>query len=156
MNTPQYTLHLDRNLQADEFGRLASLAHWGEPGDFTQERLAAHFAAVDFVAHVRDAGGFLVGYVSAISNGLGAVYLDALLVHPEYERERVGRLLLRAMLKHFQNQPVYAMPFVDEEEVFRSEGFKVYRREMIALANRNDVPTAGDLTTVDPEGIKAG
>jgi hypothetical protein len=32
------------------------------------------------------------------------------------------------------------MPFVDEQDVFRSEGFKVYRREMIALANRNDCP----------------
>lgn len=147
-DTPHYTLHPDRNLQADEFGRLASLAHWGVPGDFTQERLATHFAAVDFVAHVRDAGGVLVGYVSAISNGLGAVYLDALLVHPEYERERVGRLLLRAVLNRFENQPVHAMPFVDEQEVFRNEGFKVYRREMIALANRNDVPVAENIPVV--------
>ena len=139
MNTT-YTLHTDHSILPSDFGQLASLAHWGEPQDFTADRLESHFRAVDFVAHVRYADNRLVGYAAAISNGLGAVYLDSLLTHPEFEREVIGSLLLKAVLAHFPNQPVYAMPFVDEQDVFRSEGFKVYRREMIALANRNDCP----------------
>lgn len=135
-----YTLHLNRNISPEEFGQLASLAHWGEPRDFTATRLEAHFNAVDFVAQVRGSNDLLVGYASAISNGLCSIYLDSLLTHPEYDREMIGSLLLRAVLDRFPNCPVYAMPFVDEQEVFRNMGFKVYRREMIALANRNDVP----------------
>jgi hypothetical protein len=135
-----YTLHLNNDISPSEFGHLASLAHWGEPQDFTQERLEGHFQAVDFLAHVRDSSGRLVGYTSAISNGLGAVYLDALLTHPEFEREIIGSMLLHAVLSQFPGTPVYATPFVDEQDVFRREGFKVYRREMIALANRNDLP----------------
>jgi len=138
--TTTYTLHINRDISPNEFGQLAALAHWGEPQDFTADRLDSHFAAVDFVAHVRDSDNRLVGYAAAISNGLGAVYLDSLLTHPEFERDIIGSLLLKAVLAHFPNHPVYAMPFVDEQEVFRSEGFKVYRREMIALANRNDCP----------------
>ena len=135
-----YILHIDRNIHPSEFGQLASLAHWGKPQDFTAERVSAHFDAMDFVAHVRDTNGIFVGYISAISNGLGSIYIDSLLTHPEYERDSIGSLLLKAVLRHFSHHPVYAMPFVDEQDVFRSEGFKVYRREMVALANRNDIP----------------
>ncbi|MBN8708831.1 MAG: hypothetical protein J0I10_05590 [Verrucomicrobia bacterium] len=135
-----YSLHTDRNIQPTEFGQLAALNLWGEVADFTQERLAGHFAAVDFAAHVRTSQNLLVGYASAISNGLGAVFIDSLISHPEYDREAIGDLLLQAVLTHFHGQPVYAMPFVDEQQVFRASGFRVYRREMAALAHRNDEP----------------
>lgn len=136
-----YTLHTDRNIQPTEFGQLAALNLWGEVADFTQERLAGHFAAVDFAAHVRTSQNLLVGYASAISNGLGAVFIDSLITHPEYDREAIGDLLLRAVLTYFSGQPVYAMPFVDEQQAFRASGFRVYRREMVALAHRNDAPS---------------
>ena len=135
-----YTLHNNHDISPSEFGQLASLAQWGDPQEFTKDRLNSHFNAVDFVAHVRDSENRLVGYSCAISNGLDAVYLDSLLTHPEFDRDIIGSLLLQAVLAHFPNHPVYAMPFVDEQDVFRNEGFKVYRREMIALANRNDCP----------------
>jgi len=138
--TTTYTLHIDRDISPSEFGQLAALANWGDQQDFTAERLESHFAAVDFVAHVRDADNRFVGYTAAISNGLGAVYVDSFLSHPEFDRDIIGELLLKAVLAYFPGHQVYAMPFVDEQEVFRSEGFKVYRREMIALANRNDIP----------------
>jgi len=144
--TTTYILHNNRDISSAEFGQLAALAHWGEAQDFTADRLESHFAAVDFVAHVRDSGNRFVGYASAISNGLGSVYLDSLLTHPEFDRDIIGSLLLKAVLAHFPNHPVYAMPFVDEQDVFRGQGFKVYRREMIALANRNDTPVQ-ELTT---------
>ncbi|WP_153811492.1 GNAT family N-acetyltransferase [Terrimicrobium sacchariphilum] len=136
-----YSLHTDRNIEPWEFGQLAALNLWGDAGDFTGERLAGHFAAVDFAAHVRTSQHLLVGYASAISNGLGTVFIDSLICHPEYDREAIGGLLLRAVLTHFSGQPVYAMPFVDEQQVFRANGFRVYRREMVALAHRNDEPS---------------
>lgn len=136
-----YTLRADRNIEPWEFGQLAALNLWGDAGDFTGERLSGHFAAVDFAAHVRTSQNLLVGYASAISNGLGAVFIDSLISHPEYDREAIGDLLLRAVLTHFSGQPVYAMPFVDEQQVFRTGGFRVYRREMVALAHRNDEPS---------------
>lgn len=132
-----YSLHTDRQISATEFAQLAAAAQWGEPGEFTPERLASHFAAVTFIAQVR-AGEALVGYASALCNGLGAVYVDSLLLHPEYDGEMIGGLLLNAVLDRFPGQAVYGMPFVDEQAVFRNQGFKVYRREMIALAHRND------------------
>ena len=135
----------------NEFGQLAALAHWGEPQDFTADLLAAHFAAVDFCAHVRDSTHRLVGYAAALSNGLSSVYLDSLLTHPEFDREAIGSLLIRAVLNRFPNCPIYAVPFVDEQDVFRNEGFKVYRREMIALANRNDIPVPSFATVASAE-----
>ena len=141
MNTT-YTLHTNREIFPREFGQIASLAHWGEPQTFTPDVVEAHFAAVDFVAHVRNSDNQLVGFTAAIFNGLSGVYIDSLLAHPEFDRDIIGSLLLNAVLGHFPNIPVYAMPFVDEQDVFRCAEFKVYRREMIALANRNDVPVA--------------
>jgi ribosomal protein S18 acetylase RimI-like enzyme len=138
--TTTYTLHINRDILPNEFGQLASLAQWGESQDFTADRLESHFAAVDFVAHVRDSDYRLVGYAAAISNGLGSVYLDSLLIHPEFDRDIIGSLMLKAVLAHFPQHPVYATPFVDEQDVFRGERFKVYQRKMIALARRNDCP----------------
>ena len=103
--TTTYTLHTNRDISPSEFGQLAALAHWGEPQDFTADRLAAHFTAVDFVAHIRDQENRLVGYAAAISNGLGSVYLDSLLTHPEFDRCIIGSLLLKAVLAHFPNRP---------------------------------------------------
>ena len=141
MNPTIYSLHIDFDFLPEEFGLLASLARWGEPQEFTADRLHAHFEAIDFAAYVRTSDNLFVGYTSALSNGLGAVYLDSLITHPEFDRDIIASLLLRSVLTHFEGQPVYAMPFIDEQSVFRAEGFKVYRREMIALANRNDQPT---------------
>jgi GNAT superfamily N-acetyltransferase len=140
MASTTYQLHLTRSINPVEFGRLASLAHWGAPEDFTQERLEEHFAAVAFVAHVRSDRGELVGYASALSNGLHAVFVDSLLIHPEFDGDVISGLLLKAVLDHFAGTPVYGLPFVDEQDLFRNQGFKVYRREMVALANRNDKP----------------
>ena len=116
------------------------MQRWPNGGgeDFTQERLNNHFAAVSFVAHVRGSGGEFVGYISALSNGLSSVFVDSLLTHSEYDQDIISGLLLNAVLKHFAGCPVYGMPFVDEQEMFRNQGFKIYRREMVALANRND------------------
>ena len=141
MESTTYTLHIDRNITPADFGRLAALAQWGEPEDYTQERLNDHFAAVSFVAHVRGSGGEFIGYISAMSNGLQSVFVDSLLMDPEYDRRIISGLLLNAVLNNFTGYPVYGMPFIDEQEIFRNQGFKVYRREMVALANRNDKPT---------------
>ena len=135
-----YFLHCDHNFAPHEFGQLAALARWGDAQDYTPERMAEHFAAVAFIAHVRDSSNHLVGYISAMNNGLGSVFVDGMLTHPEFDRDAIGHLLITSVLHRFPNQPVYATPFVDEQQVFRNQGFKVYRREMIALANRNDVP----------------
>lgn len=141
MKSTTYTLHTDRNINPAEFGRLAALARWGESEDFTQARLDDHFAAVSFAAHLRGSGGEFVGYISALSNGLASVFVDSLLTDPEYDRDVISGLLLNAVLDKYAGNPVYAMPFIDEQAMFRNQGFKVYRREMVALANRNDKPT---------------
>ena len=109
------------------------------PEDFTQARLDEHFAAVSFAAHVRDTDGVFVGYISALSNGLQSVFVDSFLLDPEYDVDIVSRLLIRAVMNKFTGYPLYAMPYVDEQSIFTNQGFKVYRREMKALAYRNDL-----------------
>lgn len=146
MKPTTYTLFADRNVTPAEFGRLAAIARWGEAEDFTQARLGEHFAAVSFTAHVRDADGVFVGYISALSNGMQSVFVDSFLFDPEYDVDIVSQLLIRAVMNKFTGLPLYAMPYVDEQEIFTNQGFKVYRREMKALAYRNDLPT--ELITV--------
>ena len=146
MKPTTYTLVADCNITPVEFGRLAAIAQWGEAEDFTQARLDEHFAAVSFAAHVRDSDGVFVGYISALSNGLQSVFVDSFLFDPEYDVDIVSRLLIRAVMNKFTGYPLYAMPYVDEQEIFTNQGFKVYRREMKALAYRNDQPA--ELITV--------
>ena len=124
-------------------GALGCLFNWfASPEAFSEEMLAAHFAKADLIAHVRAENGLMVGYLCAWSNGMGEAWITASLAHPEYDQEAIFRLMVNAALERFAGQPVYAMPFADEQAAFRAEGFKVSGRQMIALANGNGVAVA--------------
>lgn len=48
-------------------------------------------------------GGRLVGVGNAISDGHLVVYFPHMLVHPDSHRMGIGRLMMRAMLEHYQH-----------------------------------------------------
>jgi GNAT superfamily N-acetyltransferase len=148
MKTNNYILHTDKNFSASEFGSLASLQGWGDVDSFTEEIIVKHLSSVSFSCYIRHQSGVFVGYVSGIDNALFSVFIDAMLTHPEYDRDVVGRMLLEAILKQFSGTPVYAMPFVDEQDILLKQGFKTYARPMAALANRSALPNKSKIVAI--------
>ena len=134
MNEKIYTIHTDRNIQSEEFDALMSATGWGNDGYFTIERVAKHLSTVSRVAYIRDDSGRLCGYMSAIDNGYGVNHIDTIAIHPDVSQEDVGRMLVNEIANQCGGWPLYAMPFIDQQDAFLAEGFRIPGRPMAALS----------------------
>lgn len=137
METPNYSLYSDRNIQADEFDALMSSTGWGNDGFFNEDVLAQHFSRVTHAAYVRDESGKLVGYISSIYNGFASNFIDTMAIQPDVAQDEVGRLLLEEITRQTHGFPLYAMPFADQQEMFYKQGFRIPGRPMISLSKKN-------------------
>jgi hypothetical protein len=135
MKSQNYSISTDRNIRADEFDALMSATGWGNDGYFTQEVVARHFSVISYLAHIRDDSGKLSGYMSAIDNGYGVFLIDTIAIHPEASQEEAGRMLVSELSKQCCGRPLYAMPFMDQQDVFLAEGFRIPGRPMAALSS---------------------
>lgn len=74
---------------------------------------------------VRD-GGKTVGLIRAVGDGHSIVYIQDIIVHPEYQRRGIGTRLIQAMLAQFQH--VYQIVLSTDSEArtiafYESVGF---------------------------------
>ena len=62
--------------------------------------------------------GELVGLVRAVGDGLTIVYVQDLLVHPNYQRMGIGKALLGRILEDYQNVYQKVLTTEDTEKTF--------------------------------------
>lgn len=136
IDTLNYTIHSDKNVTAAELADLFSAVGWyNGDGDLTYA-----IQGTTFIAHARDEKGKLLGYVSALSDGVFTTFVDMVLVRPEAQRHGIGRALVKAVETHFQGVPMYAMPFTDLHEFFLKLGYwdkTTKARTMVPMSKRN-------------------
>ena len=70
--------------------------------------------------------GKLVGIIRAVGDGFSVLFIQDLLVHPDFQRNGIGTLLLKKMLKEYEN--VYQMHLITEDSektisFYKSLGF---------------------------------
>lgn len=70
--------------------------------------------------------GKLVGIIRAVGDGFSVLFIQDLLVHPDFQRNGIGTLLLKRMLKEYEN--VYQMHLITEDSektisFYKSLGF---------------------------------
>ena len=68
----------------------------------------------------------LVGIIRAVGDGFSVLFIQDLLVHPDFQRNGIGTLLLKRMLKEYEN--VYQMHLITEDSektisFYKSLGF---------------------------------
>ena len=72
--------------------------------------------------------GKLVGIIRVVGDGFSVLFIQDLLVHPDFQRNGIGTLLLKRMLKEYEN--VYQMHLITEDSekavsFYKSLGFTV-------------------------------
>lgn len=145
-NTPlKFEIVPDKNVTPRELARLLIAVGWEPGGDENDPQLLGcteqAIEGSTFVVHARDEEGELIGYASALSNGVYTTFIDMVLVDPAVQRRGIGRALLQAVEEKFRGVPMYAMPFVDMHELFIKMGYKIQKkRPMQALSKRNPFP----------------
>ena len=79
-----------------------------------------------FLISARDEDGKLIGFLRAVGDGYSIVYIQDIIVLPEYQRQGIGTQLLRQTLEHFKE--VYQMILTTDSELktvafYESNGF---------------------------------
>ena len=68
----------------------------------------------------------LIGVIRVVGDGFSVLFIQDLLVHPDFQRNGIGTLLLKRMLKEYEN--VYQMHLITEDSektisFYKSLGF---------------------------------
>ena len=79
-----------------------------------------------FLISARDEEGNLIGFLRAVGDGFSIVYIQDIIVLPEYQRQGIGTQLLRQTLEYFKE--VYQMILTTDRELktlafYASNGF---------------------------------
>ena len=79
-----------------------------------------------FLISARDEDGKLVGFLRAVGDGYSILYIQDIIVLPEYQRQGIGTQLLRQTLEYFKE--VYQMILTTDSELktlafYESNGF---------------------------------
>ena len=79
-----------------------------------------------FLISARDEEGNLIGFLRAVGDGFSIVYIQDIIVLPEYQRQEIGTQLLRQTMEHFKE--VYQMILTTDSELktlafYESNGF---------------------------------
>lgn len=68
-----------------------------------------------FLISARDEEGKLIGFLRAVGDGYSIVYIQDIIVLPEYHRQGIGTQLLRQTMEHFKE--VYQMILTTDSEL---------------------------------------
>ena len=68
-----------------------------------------------FLLSARDEEGKLIGFLRAVGDGYSIVYIQDIIVLPEYHRQGIGTQLLRQTIEHFKE--VYQMILTTDSEL---------------------------------------
>ena len=68
-----------------------------------------------FIITARDEEGKLIGFLRAVGDGYSIVYIQDIIVLPEYQRQGIGTQLLRQTMEHFKD--VYQIILTTDSEL---------------------------------------
>lgn len=68
-----------------------------------------------FLISARDEDGKLVGFLRAVGDGYSILYIQDIIVLPEYQRQGIGTQILRQTLEHFKE--VYQIILTTDSEL---------------------------------------
>ena len=68
-----------------------------------------------FLISARDENGKLIGFLRAVGDGYSILYIQDIIVLPEYQRQGIGTQLLRQTLEHFKE--VYQIILTTDSEL---------------------------------------
>ena len=84
-----------------------------------------------FILTARDEEGKLIGFLRAVGDGYSILYIQDIIVLPEYQRQGIGTQLLRQTLEYFNE--VYQIILTTDSEVktiafYEANGFTAFSK----------------------------
>lgn len=111
-------------------------AHWGSPP--TPEAILRIFQGSDLVVLARDGqSGPVIGYITAITDGVSTAYIPHLEVRGEWQGQGIGSELVRQMVERLRH--LYAIDLMCDPELqpfYARQGFRPWTGMLIRNYDR--------------------
>jgi GNAT superfamily N-acetyltransferase len=118
---------------AEELADLFVALGWGPPSrDVLESSIRAYTATIC----ARNPGGRLVGYASVFSDGCLTTMLGEFLVHPGFQRRRIGKAMMRLVEQCFPLAPIYIQALGDSVGFYQALGFRVSSAQVSSMFKR--------------------
>jgi GNAT superfamily N-acetyltransferase len=118
-----------------EIGELRSAVKWDhDAGTYDRVLKGVH---TYFVARDKEK---LIGFVSVISDGAADAFLVDLMVHPDYQKQGLGKELVQRAIKYSKSIGVQCIHVTfnrTEEEFYRNCGFHIFGGGIIDFKTMN-------------------
>jgi GNAT superfamily N-acetyltransferase len=131
----KYRIERDGCVEPGEIEDLRSAVKWDKFGkyDHSLNNSYTHFTTrVD---------GQLVAFINVVSDGIGAAFLLDLIVHPDYQRQGVGKAIVRATIDQLTLdgiQCIQATFSPELEDFYRKCGFHIIKAGIIDNKHRSE------------------
>ncbi len=111
-------------------------AHWGSPP--APEAILRIFQGSDLVVLARDGQtGPIIGYITAITDGVSAAYIPHLEVRAAWQGQGIGSELVRRMVERLNH--IYAIDLMCDPELqpfYAKQGFRIWTGMLIRNYDR--------------------
>jgi len=134
-NSMNYIISIERSVKWHDFAELIQAVGWGVGCD--QSAFDRSSSAYPLVAHASGFDGQLLGYVSALIDGVYSTMLGELIVRPTHQRMGIGRALLAQVEATYPNVPIYVKALGSAKLFFESCGYRRPASEMTVLYKKN-------------------
>jgi len=129
-----YSILKNSMVDPKEIENLREVVGWDRSEGIYEQVLQRHYAYYT----ARSENGKLIGYVSALSDGVADAFLLDLMVHPEYQGTGLGEQLVRKSIINMKQTGVQCIhaTFNDHLEPFYAKcGFHIFKGGIIDFKN---------------------
>ncbi|GHO98217.1 N-acetyltransferase [Reticulibacter mediterranei] len=130
-----FTFHHERPIEPEMVRKLYDAVGWWPERE--EQEIAAVLSG-DLAIGAWD-GERLIGFARVISDHRLHAYIDDVMVHPDYQRQGVGRQMLTkllAALQHIETITLFCQP--ELREFYRQSGFRAFPSQVVMHQKGND------------------
>ena len=113
-----------------EIEDLREAIGWDRSEGTYEDILKRHYAYYT----VREADGRLIGYLSVLSDGISDAFLLDLMVHPDYQRQGIGKQLVQTAIQDMKKEGIRCVQVTfnpELEEFYTRCGFHIFKGGII-------------------------
>jgi ribosomal protein S18 acetylase RimI-like enzyme len=106
---------------------------WMENREGKLEKAAAMLERIAGSVGALDGDGRLVGFVKILSDGWLYTTIAEIIVHPDFHRRGIGRLMMERVRADWGETPIFLETFAENREFFEKCGYRT-REKMIVCS----------------------
>ena len=105
---------------------------WGDDSKHSEEKMKETLENTTMIISARDESGKLIGLARILSDRVIHTSVVDIVVHPDYQRQRVGKKMMELVKKNFGSTGIFIDAFSVNEKFFLECGYE--KREMLVFS----------------------